>query len=187
MNKDLLLEKISKETEIPIGTIRGWRSKWGFSSTNTYRDVLTGTIEEIREKLIKIMQDAPKVSYMYFNSKDSGTPAATTYRKYFGSWDNALQAAGITDNRRYSMKEGIPTKVYLIEFDGFYKVGITQQSIKDRFHGGYPNYEVLMCIETTLEEARIIEKQWLESVKDFKFIATESPAEGRGTTECFKF
>lgn len=142
-------------------------------------------MEYTKEQLIKIMQEAPVHTYNYFNSKESGLPAATTYRRYFGSWENALTAAGIPTNIS-SMKPGRPTIVYLLDFGDFYKVGITQQSLKDRFRG-YPSYSVVMSIETTLEEARILEKEWLENVKEYKFVPDFLPAEGRGATECFRF
>lgn len=90
------------------------------------------------------------------------------------------------DSYKYSQKPDKLTKVYLIEFDGFYKVGTTQQTITQRFGGRYPQYEVLLIIETTLEEALDIEREWLENVKHLKYVPNCFPAEGRGFTECFK-
>lgn len=175
---------IEKETGIPLGTIHGWRRSWGITTKNKYDELYKGTVGEVQERLIKIMQEAPVVTYTYFNSKDSGTPAATTYRKYFGSWDNALSAAGITNS--CTMKPGKPTRIYLVEFEGFYKIGITQQTVHERLGGRYPPYKVIIDIETTLEEAKNIEKDWLKTVKPFQFIPTTFPSEGRGFTECFK-
>lgn len=87
----------------------------------------------------------------------------------------------------YSQKADKPTKVYLIDFGNFYKVGTTQQTISQRFGRKYPKYEVIFFIETTLEEALKIEKEWLNNVKHLKFVPTTFPEEGRGFTECFKF
>lgn len=88
---------------------------------------------------------------------------------------------------RYSQKPDKLTKVYLIEFEGFYKVGTTQQSITQRFGNRYPKYEVIFYIEVSLTEALKIEKEWLNNVKHLKFVPTTFPEEGRGFTECFKF
>lgn len=138
-----------------------------------------------KEQLIEIMRAAPKVTYDYFNSKDNDLPAATTYRRYFGSWAAALEAAGI-EQANSVMKADRPTKVYLVEFDGFYKIGITQQTVKQRLGGRYPQYELVLELEfDNLESAKEIEKTWLDTVKPFKIVPTNFPAEGRGFTECF--
>lgn len=140
-----------------------------------------------KERLIEIMKAAPIVTYDYFNSKDSGLPAATTYRKYFGSWAEALAAAGI-EQANSVMKTNKPTKVYLVEFEGFYKIGITQQTVKQRLGGRYPAYKIILELEfDTLAEAKQIEKAWLEAVKPYKYTPNNFPAEGRGATECFVF
>lgn len=213
-NEGWTAREISAHTEIPLGTVAGWRKKVGVSTKSCYKDLYIGTIEEIQSKLISIMLEAPEISYNYFNSADSGTPSATTYRKYFGSWNNALRAANIqpakkdytrskciNDNKednkednkdyeasyKYSQKPDKLTKVYLIEFEGFYKVGTTQQSITQRFGNRYPKYEVIFYIEVSLTEALKIEKEWLNNVKHLKFVPTTFPEEGRGFTECFKF
>jgi len=138
-----------------------------------------------KEQLIEIMKNAPIVTYDYFNSKDSGMPAATTYRRYFGSWSAALEAAGIEQSSSV-MKPNKPTKVYLVEFDGFYKVGITQQTVKQRLGGRYPDYKIILELEfDNLQEAKKVETSWLEAVKHCKFVPTNFPLEGRGFTECF--
>lgn len=175
---------ISNEVGIPKSTITDWRALWGYSSKNSYKHLYKGTVEEVQERLVKIMQSAPEVSYTIFNSKDSTVPSATIYRKYFGSWENALNAAGIViTNVQASSK---PTTVYLVEFEGFYKIGITQQTVDQRLGKRYGKYEILLQIVTTHEEAIKLEKQWLNNVKPFKYIPTTFPAEGRGFTECFK-
>ncbi len=139
-----------------------------------------------KEQLIEIMKAAPVHTYSYFNSKESGLPAATTYREYFGSWEAALEAAGLPTNS-YSMKPDRTTYVYLIDFGDFYKIGITQQRLKDRFGARYPKYEVVVLLETSLEQAKTIEKEWLQAVKALAFIPENFPIEGRGGTECFKY
>lgn len=139
-----------------------------------------------KEELIRLMKSAPIVTYDYFNSKESGLPSATIYRSYFGSWSAALEAAGI-EQANSVMKMDKPTKVYLVEFDGFYKVGITQQTIKQRLGGRYPDYRIVLELEfNNLREAKEVENSWLEAVKSYKFIPSNFPSEGRGFTECFK-
>lgn len=188
------LEEIAAEMEITRDEVKYLRQCTKSSSRRSNRELLKGSLEEVQARLIKIMQDSPIIGYAYFNSKDSGTPAATTYRKYFGSWENALRAAGRHTNEnagndvinKFSMKPDRPTTVYLVEFDGFYKIGITQQMIAQRLGGRYPPYNIVMQIDTSLEEAKAIEKTWLENVKHLQYIPTSFPAEGRGFTECFK-
>lgn len=139
-----------------------------------------------KEELINIMRSAPEVTYDYFNSKDSGLPGATTYRKYFGSWTAALEAAGITQANSV-MKPNKPTKVYLVGFGDFYKVGITQQTVKQRLGGRYPPYKVVLELEfDNLASAKEVESSWLKVVKDYNYVPDNFPVEGRGFTECFK-
>lgn len=188
------LEEIAAEMEITRDEVKYLRQCTKSSSRRSNRELLKGSLEDVQARLIKIMQDSPIIGYAYFNSKDSDTPAATTYRKYFGSWENALRAAGRHTNEnagndvinKFSMKPDRPTTVYLVEFEGFYKIGITQQTIKQRLGGRYPPYTIVMQIDTSLEEAKDIERQWLENVKHLQYTPTSFPAEGRGFTECFK-
>lgn len=141
-----------------------------------------------KEQLIDIMRNAPIKTYDYFNSKDSGVPSATVYRRYFGSWGEALKAAGVKQ-ANCVMKADTLTRMYLVKFEeGYYKLGITQQSIKQRLGGRYPKYEIIWDIEyDTLASAREAEKECLEYVKPYKYVPTNFPIEGRGFTECFKF
>ncbi len=88
---------------------------------------------------------------------------------------------------KYSQKPDRLTKVYLIDFGTFYKIGTTQQTITQRFGGRYLPYEVVMIVETSLEEALLLEAKWLKNVKEFKYVPDCFPVEGRGFTECFKF
>jgi hypothetical protein len=140
-----------------------------------------------KQQLIELLQTCETPTYDYLNSKQSTLPAATTYRHYFGSWENALKSAGIEPNK-CTLKSTKPTTVYLVEFDqGFYKIGITQRSISARLDNRYPNYKIILQLETSLEEAKLIEKMWLEAVKPLKYTPSNFPAEPRGHSECFKY
>jgi hypothetical protein len=193
----LLLEQgmsprgVSAETDIPEGTINGWKGKWGIRHKNSYKDLYKGTVGEVQQRLIKIMQEAPEVCYNYFNSANSGVPPATTYRKYFGSWTAAREAAGVVakeEGRGHSIqKEDKITLLYLVEFEDFYKIGITQQTVDQRLGKRYPAYKILWTKEfNTLAEAKREEARLLTEVKHKQYIPTNFPAEGRGFTECFK-
>lgn len=186
--------QIAKEIDRPVSSVGGLRSSLGLvnkTTKNMYNHLYKGTVGEVQARLIKIMQEAPFVSYEYFNSKNSGVPPATAYRKFFGSWSNALNAAGVVTSSKpgstYSQKVEVPCKVYLLDFGDFYKIGITQQTLSQRFGGRYPPYTVILTLEMSLAEAKALEKQWLNTVKPYQFIPDCFPAEGRGFTECFKY
>lgn len=134
--------------------------------------------------ILSILKQLPNTGRDWYNiNKKKEWPSASTISNRFGSWSNALIAAGLPINIGVQKLDKL-TKVYLIEFDSFYKVGITQQELKHRF-SGYPAYKVLEIKETTLEIAKSIEKQVLELVRDYKYIPDCLPKEGRGYTECF--
>lgn len=87
------------------------------------------------------------------------------------------QSAGFDINK--------PTIVYLLQFEGFYKVGVTQQKITYRFAGA-PSYTVVDFIEVDLEEALQFEKELKRAVKPMQYIAEHPWFERNGKTECFK-
>lgn len=102
-------------------------------------------------------------------------------KKEFGSWSEAAIAAGIPVG---GLDPSINTTIYLLDFGDYYKVGITQQTIKQRFYGVHKDYTVVDYIDTNLKEARGMEKLILAKVKDFLYRPNE--LEGNGSTECFK-
>lgn len=183
--------EISVEMGCSEDTVKYKKSILGISTrSNSYKpkhnNMLGGRPKKYtKEQLIEIMRAAPTHTYDYFNSKDNNLPAATTYRAYFGSWEAALCAAGIEPNAT-SMKADVRTTVYLLDFGEFYKIGITQQPLNKRFGARYPEYQVVLTIETSLEDARKIEKDWLNAVKEYKYIPDSFPQDGGGHTECFK-
>lgn len=80
-----------------------------------------------------------------------------------------------------SLIDGKPTTLYLINFGEYYKVGITQQSLKQRLKS-YPPYKVEWVLEgLDLEKAKELEIDILEQVDLF---SPEGWTSGR--TECFK-
>lgn len=184
LQQGLTARDVSVEIDIPEGTINGWKNIWAIRNKKSYKEIYSGTVGEVQQRLIKLMQEAPEVSYSYFNSSTSNVPPATTYRKYFGSWSAALDAAGLVVSNQKGARS---TKVYLVEFDGFYKLGITQQTVDQRLGGRYPEYKILGTIQfNTLAEAKKEEARLLGLIKEYKYIPTNFPVEGRGFTECFK-
>jgi DNA-binding CsgD family transcriptional regulator len=75
-----------------------------------------------------------------------------------------------------------PTILYLVKFDEFYKIGITQKSIKERLYGA-PEYTVIDFIDTDLEFAFEMESIIKKSVTTF--IPENIWFERNGKTECF--
>lgn len=137
------------------------------------------------EELLGILRESDIKTYNHFNSPESGTPSAVTYVNRFGSWSKAIELAGVSKNG-FSMLESKETIVYLVEFNGFYKLGITQQNIKARF-SGYPCYTVILTLRfPTLSEARALERTWLNNVKEYRTLGIGFPRDN-GTTECFNY
>ena len=83
-----------------------------------------------------------------------------------------------------NMSASSPTTLYLVQFQGFYKVGVTQQKIKDRFNGA-PEYKVVDTLTTTLQEAWELEKFIKDSVQHMRFEPEQTWFVRNGRTECF--
>ena len=137
------------------------------------------------EELLEILKKSDNPTYNYFNNSANNTPSAVTYVKRFGSWASALERAGLQPNK-VGLKPYEGTTVYLVDFGECYKIGITQQSLDDRL-AGYPDYSVVFTLDSlSLSEAKLVEKSWLENVKEFKVFAKNFPR-NRGYSECFKY
>ena len=152
---------------------RGARNNWGVKK---YTD----------EELLEILRTSENKTYAYFTRGGKGLPAAATYVNRFGSWGNTLKLAGLPPNK-CTMLQDRRTKVYLLDFGDFYKIGITQQSLCDRF-AGYPEYSIIVLLEyDNLVDAVTKEKEWLNNVSQYAYVPESFPKEGRGFTECFKY
>lgn len=145
----------------------------GIGKTRLYSD----------EELLNFLKEATTHSAEYFNNTP-GLPYASTFSDRFGSWNKALELIGISPNK-CSMKKDKVTLLYLVEFNGYYKIGITQQSIMHRLKS-HPPYSVVIFREfDNLQEAKNMEAEWLKVVNPYKYIPEDFPKEGRGKTECF--
>lgn len=134
------------------------------------------------KELLDILKNAENTGAEYF-MYTKGLPSVNTYQRHFGSWNNALEAAGLPLNTS-SLLPNTPTTFYLIEFDGFYKIGITQNSIERRFpKSRYDKYKVLFKRTSDFEFVRDTEKYLLKYLEDYKY---RPPGFAGGFTECFK-
>lgn len=117
--------------------------------------------------------------------KNPGLPDPTLVARRFNSWNNAIALAGL--EVKYGLDSESETTLYLVYFahEDFYKIGITQNSVKMRFKG-YPCYqEIDTKIYPNLKSAREIEKQLLNIVRDYSYLPLEF-GYGRGHHECFQ-
>lgn len=139
--------------------------------------------EYTKEHLLDILKSASEHTASYFNNPLNRLPTVQRYQRHFGSWNAALKAAGIQVNQK-GLKLDKLTTVYLVRFNGYYKAGITQQTVTQRL-SGYPSYKICWTKTfETLEPALELEKQILEYVKPYQHIAEDFPR-GIGKTECF--
>lgn len=115
------------------------------------------------------------------SSGNPNLPNPKTIQERFGSWAEARKLAGVYSHAG-TLQPHWPTVLYLVKFDGFYKVGITQRTVRERFWG-YPEYELIdEVLYPDLESAYETEQEILSKVSLYE--ATE--LSGKGKTECFK-
>lgn len=127
-----------------------------------------------KEELLQVVKDYKKVTLCPYDK-------LYHIKKEFGSWSQAACEAGVQVS---GLDPRINTTLYLIKFPEFYKVGITQQTVKSRFYGVKLEYKVIDYYDTTLCEARELEKAMLKHVSIFKY--TPEELVGNGGSECFK-
>jgi hypothetical protein len=165
--------------------------------------------EHTKEQVLDIIKNNPLLVSRDYTIERKDLVPIHLIIKLFGSFTNAKKLAGVYHKKEKVIKAPIekteyryitvhkePTKnldkklakVYLISFDRFYKVGITTQDIAARFNKLPVAYEVILCIELPIEEARSLEKYWLKSIKPFctKEVLDELKYFD-GKTECFIF
>lgn len=110
------------------------------------------------------------------------------YRHYikeeFGGWTKALEAAGLAQNCGGLLDYSKPATLYLLKFDGFYKIGITQRPLSQRA-AKFPSHEILDTYCSDLDEILALEREILSKVERFQ--PDLSWFERNGKTECFLF
>jgi hypothetical protein len=129
-----------------------------------------------KEQLIDFIQE--------YKSRDAcPNPIRHAINKMFGSWSKGLEAASMTSNIGGLVDPSKPLMLYLLQFDGFYKIGVTQRTLQQRFSGA-PHYEVIDTYCSDLDEVLSLEKEILSKVER---VLPEHPWFKRnGKTECFK-
>lgn len=174
---DAIKKKSSEVGAVTANTIGGTHGKELKRELKYGEDDLPMLIEKYR------------TSTNYNNHKEAdGLPPLTWITRKWGSWTNARNALGLEKNRGQFESETILYCLYFPEED-FYKVGITQRSIVERFRG-YPEYEVvsetLMPTKASAKEAEktlFIGKPY-EPLHPMFHKKTGGGAGGK--TECFK-
>lgn len=120
-----------------------------------------------------------------YQSKDACPMEYRHYiNKQFGSWTAGLNEAGLASKIGGVFDKTKPTTLYLLKFDGFYKIGVTQRKIEQRFSGA-PKYEVLDTYCSDLDEILSLEREMLSKVERFE--PNLSWFKRNGKTECFLF
>ena len=135
------------------------------------------------EELLEAVKEFPTVSSLFEKaSEDRSYPYPERVRLRFGSWNAAKLLLGLNICSYNGLKPDMPTILYLVKFRDFYKIGITQRTIKQRFFS-YPKYEIVDHMTLDLEAALEIEKELLSLVSNYKVIPEDFK---EGKTECFQ-
>lgn len=103
-------------------------------------------------------------------------------RKEFGGWTQALAAAGLTQNCGGLFNYSKQATLYLLKFDGFYKIGVTQRDLSERTKR-FPDHIVLDTYCSDLDEILSLEKEILSKVERVR--ANHKGLTRNGETECF--
>jgi predicted transcriptional regulator len=148
-----------------------------------------GQVEYIGKNRGGITYDYPKEELLnivkqYVSCEACPSHYRSNIKRVFGSWTKALEAAGIPGNIGGNFCSDRVTRVYLLRFETFYKIGVTQQQVKSRFSGA-PEYEVLDILETDLDNAVYLEKELKKAIKPFQYVVEHPWFERNGKTECF--
>lgn len=116
------------------------------------------------------------------SSGNPDLPNPKTIQERFGSWAEArlLAKAGSSPGQ---MQKHWPTILYLVKFENYYKIGITQRTVRERFWG-YPEYELIdQILYPDLESAYNNEQNILSKVN----LYDAKDLSGKGKTECFTY
>lgn len=150
----------------------------GISRKGKYKTGPKAKLDLPRDVLLNIVRE-------YVSCESCPTHLRSNIKRIFGTWTNALQEAGISGNIGGNMCQNRVTRVYLLQFDGFYKIGLTQQQVKSRFSGA-PSYSILDVLETDLDNAVYLEKELKKTIAPMQYIAEHQWFIRNGRTECFK-
>lgn len=173
-NKGLKYREISEELGITVSAIASYISR-------NHRDLLKKNPLTEEEVLKAIELRDQGVSYSIIAEQLNKT--VDHIKKKCSSLLKEGKIQNIRGARGGNMSANSPTTLYLVKFEDFYKVGVTQQKLKDRFKGS-PEYKIVDTMTTSLEEAWELEKAIKSNVTPFN--PEHSWFIRNGRTECFK-
>ena len=166
-------DKIASTTGRSVAAIQNYRRSRGLVHTGKEY-----SIEELQHAL----HNSPDKRRSYFILNADKLPPISQYIKVWGSWAEALVANGYPLHNS-SMDPEKPTTLYILDFSNFYKVGITQNSIRGRFLNLNLPFEVLFEQQYMYKTAKNLEKMILEHFSENKHAPLE--LQNNGSTECF--
>jgi transcriptional regulator len=173
-NKGLKYQEISNETGLTVSSIASYISR-------NHRDLLKKNPLTEEETLLVIELRDQGISYSIIAEQLGKT--VDHIKKKCSALLKEGKIQNIRGARGGNMSISSPTTLYLVKFNDFYKVGVTQQKLKDRFSGA-PEYSIIDTMSTSLEEAWELEKA-IKSVVE-SFIPGDTWFIRNGRTECFK-
>lgn len=156
----------------------------GRSESSIYKK-LKQTIKPVKveysdEYLLDLVRKYKTQDNLNYNRLET-EPSAPVITKRFGSWNQALIEAGESINK-YGLNPEIDTIVYLVKFEKFFKVGLTQRSVAERLRG-FPKFTLIDEIILDYSSAKQFETDILNYVKPYKIIG-DLP---NGNEECFTY
>lgn len=135
-------------------------------------------------KFLSMSEEELLEEIRYYKTKD-GSPNQLEYavKKYFGSWSKGTEAALGKLNYGGTMLPNKATLVYLIEFDNFIKLGITQQFLENRLRK-FKNFKLLDYVEVDLDTAKQVEYDAKIKLTPFKEVPNFMIS--NGSSECYE-
>lgn len=168
------------------GSIRGKIDRLRASGLLNYKNNFSirkiWTAEEERELLDLNNKAVPYYEIAHLLERSVGSVMAKVWKLKCAD----IKFRDMSKHISRGMPRNKSTIVYLVYFidEDFYKIGITQRTIKDRFYG-QSTYEVIDSINfDSLTDALILESEVLSNMKHSQYIPNS--LKWGGKTECFK-
>lgn len=181
LEQKLIYLKENGDTYSSIATILG--CSLNAATTKGYELIQCGRLKKYvkihpsRDELLQIIRK--------YRTRDN-TPSKylSSINREFGSWSAGLKESGLKPNVGGIMDPTLPTTLYLIKIDGYYKIGMTQRTVEQRL-SKLTGYTILDTYCSDLDEILSLEREILSKVER---IRSENIALQRnGLTECFLF
>lgn len=130
------------------------------------------------EELLDLVRKYRTQDNLNYN-REIDEPSSGPIIKRFGTWTAAVEAAGILRNLGVFDPDKL-TIVYLVKFEQYYKLGLTQRTVAERLKG-FPPYTIIKQIELNFDEAWKLERKLLRYIEPYKIVGNLP----NGNTECF--